>query len=154
MGNADTSVQPLTDLFAPNPQAVTSPAQRTPFYNKVAKFQVAEDERGHVQPQNSSRRSPLRVGKENADSGYQGMIEDEMDVDSEEDSEAHSPKPQATSQAKPDAVVNGAQEITGSLQVGGRNTEESFVSAREGSVGPRPSGELSLIHISEPTRPY
>jgi hypothetical protein len=78
----ESSVQPLTDLFAPNPQAAFSPAPKTEFYEKVASFQIAQD----VDQDRSatSRRSPLRVDKQNTDSGYHGTTEDEMDMDSQQ----------------------------------------------------------------------
>ena len=76
-------VQPLTDLFAPNPQSTLSPAGNTAFYQKVsAQFAVAEDRQDNPPPKGTSRRSPQRVGKENTDSGYHGITEDEMDLDS------------------------------------------------------------------------
>lgn len=59
------------------------------FYDKVAQFKAAEDE-AILAPQKAgtSRRSPLRPGKENADSGYHGITEDEMDTDSRHPSNA------------------------------------------------------------------
>lgn len=61
-----------------------SPAQNTTFYNKVAQFRIAEDSDDKRPNQGASRKSPLRVGKENTDSGYHGIPEDEMDVDSQQ----------------------------------------------------------------------
>ncbi|THW11226.1 hypothetical protein D6D24_07349 [Aureobasidium pullulans] len=75
---------PLTDLFAPNPQSTFSPAPKNDFYSKVAQFQIAQDADQERPRSGTSRRSPLRVGKENTDSGYHGMTEDEMDVDSQQ----------------------------------------------------------------------
>ncbi|KAI5199935.1 hypothetical protein E4T39_06000 [Aureobasidium subglaciale] len=77
---------PLTDLFAPNPQSTFSPAPKNDFYSKVAQFQIAQDGEQEQERARSgtSRRSPLRVGKQNTDSGYHGMTEDEMDVDSQQ----------------------------------------------------------------------
>ncbi|KAG9557357.1 hypothetical protein KCU97_g18424, partial [Aureobasidium melanogenum] len=75
---------PLTDLFAPNPQATFSPAPKNEFYAKVAQFQIAQDSEQERPRSGTSRRSPLRVGKENTDSGYHGLTEDEMDVDSQQ----------------------------------------------------------------------
>ncbi|KAH0389424.1 hypothetical protein KCU89_g16695, partial [Aureobasidium melanogenum] len=75
---------PLTDLFAPNPQATFSPAPKNEFYAKVAQFQIAQDGEQERPRSGTSRRSPLRVGKENTDSGYHGLTEDEMDVDSQQ----------------------------------------------------------------------
>ena len=77
--------QPLTDVFAPNlQQADHTPAKNTAFYEKVTRFQVAEDG-GTIIPQQrviSRSKSPQRVGLPgNTDSGYHGMTEDEMDAD-------------------------------------------------------------------------
>jgi hypothetical protein len=76
--------QPLTDVFAPNLQAGPTPAKNTAFYEKVTRFQIAEDS-GNVIPQTrviSRSKSPQRVGLPgNTDSGYHGMTEDEMDAD-------------------------------------------------------------------------
>lgn len=74
----------MTDLFAPNPQSTFSPAPKNEFYSKVAQFQIAQDGEEERPRQGTSRRSPLRVGKENTDSGYHGMTEDEMDLDSQQ----------------------------------------------------------------------
>jgi hypothetical protein len=76
--------QPLTDVFAPNLQAGPTPAKNTTFYEKVTRFQIAEDS-GNVIPQQrviSRSKSPQRVGLPgNTDSGYHGMTEDEMEAD-------------------------------------------------------------------------
>jgi hypothetical protein len=77
--------QPLTDVFAPNLQAGgPTPAKNTAFYEKVTRFQIAEDS-GNVIPQQrviSRSKSPQRVGLPgNTDSGYHGMTEDEMDAE-------------------------------------------------------------------------
>lgn len=137
----DAQRAPLTDIFAPNPQSIMSPAQKTPFYNKVAKFQVAEDEPEQKRPQSNSRRSPLRVGKENTDSGYHGMTEDEMDMDSQ-------PHPSSETNARQsmeridEALVERTEIVNkNKLQVQGRSTEDSFVSAREGLASHNPSTE-------------
>ena len=77
--------QPLTDVFAPNlQQSDHTPAKNTAFYEKVTRFQIAEDG-GTVIPQQrviSRSKSPQRVGLPgNTDSGYHGMTEDEMEAD-------------------------------------------------------------------------
>lgn len=82
--------QPLTDIFAPNTQAVPTPAKSTAFYDKVTHFQIAEDGETLEAAQRplSRSKSPQRVGKPgNTDSGYHGMTEDEMDIDAQTDSE-------------------------------------------------------------------
>jgi len=137
----DTSLQPLTDLFAPNPQAVLSPAQRTPFYNKVAKFSVAEDDTQEQRAQSPNLRSPLRVGKENADSGYHGMTEDEMDVDPQQYRDLQLRIEHAKNQPPSDIQKRGTPKEEGLLQAPKRQTEEdSFVSAKE-AVSAQPSRE-------------
>ena len=65
------------------------PTRKTPFLEKVAQFQVAEDlqkQQYDARPTSRSK-SPQRVGKPgNTDSGYHGMMtEDEMELDAKMD---------------------------------------------------------------------
>lgn len=69
-----TMPQPLTDIFSQNPQSALSPAQTTPFYQKVSKINVAVD------PPQKSVPFTAHATKENVDSGYQGSTEDETDA--------------------------------------------------------------------------
>ncbi|KAF2149413.1 hypothetical protein K461DRAFT_296884 [Myriangium duriaei CBS 260.36] len=118
----DAQRAPLTDLFAPNPQSVMSPARTTPFYQKVSKINVASyDDSKPSQVEAATLKSPLKQGKENADSGYHGMTEDEMDVDA--------PAGHKHKEALPLPRAPAMQDL---LTVEARTTEESFVSAQEG----------------------
>ncbi|WPG99956.1 Hypothetical protein R9X50_00277900 [Acrodontium crateriforme] len=75
--------QPLTDIFAPNQQMGPPSTKKNAFYERVAHFQIAEDEKSPAQDVPVSRgKSPQRVVKTfNTDSGYHGMTEDEYDTD-------------------------------------------------------------------------
>lgn len=118
----------MTDLFAPNPQSTLSPGPNNAFYNKVAQFKVAEDKDEQQQSPNkgTSRRSPLRVGKENTDSGYHGITEDEMDVDSRNPSQST-----AAPSFVQTAAVEPALETLDELVQPDVRHDESFVSATE-----------------------
>ncbi|PNS15062.1 Inner centromere protein-related protein pic1 [Sphaceloma murrayae] len=131
----DPQRAPLTDLFAPNPQSVLSPAQRTPFYQKVSKISVAKEDHTEPKRQASPNRSPVRVGKENADSGYHGMTEDEMDVDAS----SRVPHVQRANADVP--LLPRAPATNNLLAVEARTTEESFVSAKEAPDGESQSFE-------------
>ncbi|KAG8628889.1 hypothetical protein KVT40_002754 [Elsinoe batatas] len=122
----DPQRAPLTDLFAPNPQSILSPAQRTPFYQKVAKIAVARenDEENQGQRDASPQRSPARTAKKNTDSGYHGLTEDEMDLDA-----SRAMQKAAAQQPSDLPRVPASNNL---LTVEGRTTEESFVSAKEG----------------------
>lgn len=127
----------MGDLFAPNPQSTLSPGLNNAFYNKVAQFKVAEDQEERSPRKGSSRKSPLRVGKENTDSGYHGITEDEMDVDSQQQQEQQQANTQSTfanpSFVQPVAVEHALETLDEHLRPEARptNDDESFVSANE-----------------------
>ena len=127
--------QPLTDVFAPNLQAGPTPAKITAFYEKVTRFQIAEDS-GNVIPQQrviSRSKSPQRVGLPgNTDSGYHGMTEDEMEADNTQTDadtvpsqslEVHS-VPLRENQSPP-------RRLKESSDVAEPASDESFMSAKE-----------------------
>ncbi|TID17090.1 Benzoate 4-monooxygenase [Venturia nashicola] len=124
---------PLTDIFAPNPQANTSPT-KTQFYKQVAQFQVAEDASNENQPPvaASAEKSRHVQRSKYGDSGYHGTTDDEMEVDRPQTVSAPAPvfsPPKEVTQASSAPKARFAslpreeQEAT--------ETEESFVSAKE-----------------------
>ncbi|TKA77439.1 hypothetical protein B0A49_02331 [Cryomyces minteri] len=137
---------PLTDIFAPSPQAGTSPSQRTNFYKQVAQFQVAEDpqQEQHESVATGNKHS-VGAGKGNADSGYHGMPEDEMDLD-RAPREADQPTPQKRSPEKTTWSVQAPtpRQSLGTLLEQRRATDESFVSAEE-ALGSRHLSKEDLL---------
>lgn len=117
-----------------------SPAQRTPFFNKVAQFKVAEDGVDPKSPRSTSRRSPKRVGQGNADSGYHGLTEDEMEVDGQ-----YAASQLASQQQVAQIMEENARSTPHHLEVmqdvDDRPTDDSFVSAKEGLESANPSTE-------------
>lgn len=121
----------MTDLFAPNPQSASSPGPNNAFYNKVAQFKVAEDKEERSAHKRSSRRSPQRPGKENADSGYHGITEDEMDPDQRHPSDTQSTFAQP-SFVQPVAVEPALETLEEFTRPDVRPiNNDSFVSANE-----------------------
>ncbi|KAL2352738.1 hypothetical protein BJ546DRAFT_179374 [Cryomyces antarcticus] len=137
---------PLTDIFAPSPQARISPSQRTEFYKQFAQFQVAEDpQQEQYAPVATGNKHSVGVGKGNADSGYHGMPEDEMDLD-RAPREADQPTPRKRS---PERTTWSVQAPTPrhSLETPfeqRRATDESFVSAKE-ALGSRHLSKEDLL---------
>lgn len=86
---------------------------------------MAQDEVKEIKSQGSSRRSPLRTGKGNTDSGYHGMTEDEMEVDGQPELSDR------LQQAHMAALVNSQQSGDTVADDEGRQTNDSFVSAAE-----------------------
>ncbi|RDI89592.1 Benzoate 4-monooxygenase [Venturia inaequalis] len=126
---------PLTDIFAPNPQARTSPT-KTQFYKQVAQFQVAEDalDENQQPAAASAEKSPFLLRSKYGDSGYHGLTDDEVEVDRPQKVSVPVPvlsPPKEQTQAPPAPRARFAslsreeQEAT--------ETEESFVSAKEGA---------------------
>ncbi|KIW07872.1 uncharacterized protein PV09_01786 [Verruconis gallopava] len=130
--NAQGERAPLTDIFAPNAQTSTSPT-KTQFYKQVAQIQQQQDE-NHVEKHPLSAPSPpkqpLLRNKENWDSGYHGITDDEMEVD-----RLQSPTHGAQSPKKATPQVPVEPERPGSSIGERRTTEETFVSAREDASG-------------------
>ncbi|KAK5126078.1 hypothetical protein LTR85_011433 [Meristemomyces frigidus] len=124
--------QPLTDIFAPNAQIAPPSAQRNAFYDKVAHFQIAEDEENAPQHRPTSRsKSPQRVGKPgNTDSGYHGMTEDEMEVDARTETATASSQ-QSEGQKVPLREDQPRPQPVRQDTAGGRTSDESFISAKE-----------------------
>ncbi|KAF4554340.1 Inner centromere protein-related protein pic1-like protein [Elsinoe fawcettii] len=138
----DPQRAPLTDLFAPNPQSVLSPAQRTPFYQKVAKIAVArENDENEPARDASPQRSPLRPGKKNTDSGYHGLTEDEMDLDA-----LRAAQPATVQQHSSLPRVPATNDL---LTVEGRPTEESFVSAQEIAGNNAPADDRMDVEVED-----
>ncbi|QDS68155.1 hypothetical protein FKW77_010345 [Venturia effusa] len=129
--NAMGQRAPLTDIFAPNPQARMSPT-RTQFYKQVAQFQVAEDTSNENQSPVATSAEKLRhvVRSKNADSGYHGLTDDEMDVDRPQIGSipVFSP-PKQTTQAPSASKARFASLPRDEVEA--TETEESFVSAKE-----------------------
>lgn len=126
--------QPLTDIFAPNTQAVPTPAKNTAFYDKVTQFQIAEDGEnlGTAQRPLSRSKSPQRVGKPgNTDSGYHGMTEDEMEVDAQTDSETVPSQEYEAQQVPLRDDQAPAQRIADTGDESARTSDGSFVSAKD-----------------------
>ncbi|KAF1992595.1 hypothetical protein K402DRAFT_388240 [Aulographum hederae CBS 113979] len=120
---------PLTDIFAPNPQAGPSPAQRTPFYKQVVQFQVAKDA-------DQENRSPSRemfsgMGK-NTDSGYHGMTEDEMEIEPPVERASVPIANEATpNDVEPRVPTEPAAPVQRGPSNDRRSPSDSFVSANE-----------------------
>lgn len=129
---------PLTDIFAPNAQIVPPSAQKkNAFYDKVAHFRIAQDQESDASEQQyrptSRNKSPQREGKPgNTDSGYHGMTEDEMDVDTR--TETATLSSQVSVQAQK-VLLQEDQTRPQSKRLetadGGGTSDESFMSARE-----------------------
>ncbi|KAK4541978.1 hypothetical protein LTR36_007178 [Oleoguttula mirabilis] len=130
--------QPLTDIFAPNAQIAPPTAQKNAFYDKVAHFQIAEDQDNASESANANThrsanrsKSPQRVGKPgNTDSGYHGMTEDEMDGDARTASATVSSQ-QSDGQKVPLRDDQPRPQPGRQDTAGGRNSDESFISAKE-----------------------
>jgi septal ring factor EnvC (AmiA/AmiB activator) len=126
--------QPLTDVFAPNAQAGPTPVKTTTFYEKVTQFQIAEDGENAISQQRplSRSKSPQRIGKPgNTDSGYHGMTEDEMDLNTQTDADTVPSQslemhtiPMREDQSPPRRLKDSAYENEPA-------SDESFMSAKE-----------------------
>lgn len=82
----------MTDLFAPDPQNTTSPAQSTPFFEKVAKIKVAADADAHSRIAGSTPHSTVKpVPYGGKDSGYQGSTGHELEPQTRPTPQRHSP---------------------------------------------------------------
>jgi hypothetical protein len=132
--------QPLTDIFAPNTQTAPSPT-KTQFYKQIAQIQVAEDA-ANVGNRPASAAGPSKTyaarGKENTDSGYHGITDDEM-----ESAPAFQPLGSHYSSQKPAAqhAPTVAQPTSAAATEERRVTEDSFVSAKENLASRNPSQE-------------
>lgn len=126
----------MTDIFAPNPQAHTSSPTKTQFYKQVAQFQVAEDASNENQlPVAASAERSRHVPRSKyGDSGYHGLSEDEMEVDRPQVVGVPVPvlsPPKETSQAP--SAVKARFASPPREEQDATETEESFVSAKEGT---------------------
>ncbi|KAF1808689.1 hypothetical protein P152DRAFT_485238 [Eremomyces bilateralis CBS 781.70] len=130
--NALEKRAPLSDLFAPNPQANPSPLHKS-LATKNPIFQVAEDIENR--PPTSARKSPnkaIGAGKENVDSGYHEPSHYEMHVDPAPPATLSQSSTLCTSQQsaiKSPVLTNTPQNIQ-DRDV----TDDSFVSAKEDLV--------------------
>ncbi|KAK5175857.1 uncharacterized protein LTR77_000997 [Saxophila tyrrhenica] len=137
--------QPLTDIFAPNVPAPQS-AQKTAFFDKVAHFRIAEDAENQPPAHRPSSRgkSPQRIGKNiNTDSGYHGMTEDEMDVDSKTETATQSS--QQSEVQKVPLRENQPPRQRQNAGSAGVSSDDSFLSARE-DLTSRHASKAQLVH--------
>lgn len=128
--NALAPRQPLTDIFAPNTQMVPPSTHKNAFYDKVAHFQVAEDQENY-RPASRSK-SPQRSGKPgNIDSGYHGMTDDEMDVDTRTEVTTQPSQQSAAQTVLVREDQAPVQRIDTDVAEIGTTSDESFLSAKE-----------------------
>ena len=127
--------QPLTDIFAPNPQSFASPTQIGLFSRQLPQFNVAEDADA-TQPNTQStvdippmvpHKPVVGLGKENTDSGYHGITEDELDMNPSPANAKRSPPKRSPMKPSPKKIQETRQQTSAS------DIEEpqSFVSAKE-----------------------
>lgn len=74
-----TSIQPLSDVFSANIRSNPSPLHVTQVFKAFIACEVSEDLTSA--PLKVPEAGASRFAKQNADSGYHGMTEDEMDID-------------------------------------------------------------------------
>ena len=127
--NTANDLQPLTDIFAPNTQASASP-MKTQFYKQVAQIQLQQDENSDenrpATAPSLAKQAPAR-SKENWDSGYHGITDDEMDVDRMQSQASTATKEIEVDEAIPEESAVPAPAVVEER----RTTNETFVSARE-----------------------
>ena len=145
--------QPLTDVFAPNLQAGPTPAKNTAFYEKVTRFQIAEDG-GNAIPQQrviSRSKSPQRVGLPgNTDSGYHGMTEDEMDADNTQTDADTVPSQSLEVQSVPlHENQSPPLQLKDSSDAAEPASDESFMSAKEEAASHNVSKEQLYPDLEE-----
>ncbi|KAI9811060.1 MAG: hypothetical protein M1827_005642 [Pycnora praestabilis] len=135
---------PLTDIFSANTISVASPPRENNFYKQIATFKVAEDSTGEAQVQRFKDGKIYRAGKENTDSGYHGMSEDEMEIDYMTQG-----KPQSSPPKQEQLIIAPANVKTKTMALslqrtseGHRTTEGSFHSANEVVSEREPEEEL------------
>lgn len=92
----------MTDIFSATPHTKSSPSHTTQFYKQVAQFQIAEEDENCKTISPAINRFSSGLGKENTDSGYHDMTEDEMNV-------AQNVQPPPRSSTKINLQVNVAQ---------------------------------------------
>ncbi|KAL9078170.1 MAG: hypothetical protein Q9157_002928, partial [Trypethelium eluteriae] len=123
---------PLTDIFAPNTQNTKSPAHATDFYRQVTKLQ------GDAATQSALKPSPNRqpqipvTGKENTDSGYHGMPEDDVEIHGTAKAVPSQNVEQTLQTSSPPAHHSTPQWQQDDNVEERRTTVGSFVSAKEG----------------------
>ena len=71
-------MQPLSNIFSINVRSNFSPSRDTAFYKDATTIEAA-DNRGSASP--SKKQPGSKVVKENTDSGYHGITDDEMEID-------------------------------------------------------------------------
>ncbi|KAF2840233.1 hypothetical protein M501DRAFT_1002545 [Patellaria atrata CBS 101060] len=120
---------PLTDIFAPNTQAVPSPSQKTQFYKQIAQIQVAEDQENAAPVILGEK--PVPVFKSTTDSGYHGLTEDEMEVDTAQVPVTKPTDEQVRSTEQQEAPPTANVAVEESSQDERRTTDGSFHSAKE-----------------------
>lgn len=131
-----------------------SPSRNTPFNVKLGKIQFAHE--GVASNQEAVRPANSR-GKENFDSGYHGMSEDDMDID-KADKVVPSVMDPHIAPSEPVPMQVDSSDVhqlgVGRVSEEGRTTEGSFHSAREDLNSrdlPRTSHQSS--HIGSSTKP-
>lgn len=115
-------MQPLTDIFSTNARSNNSPALKASPVRTAPTFQVAEDP---VVP--AEARKPAKA---NTDSGYQGLSEDDMEIDQVGPVVQSSAETHDTVEVSPDSPLAGQAAMINQLE-GRSTTETSFHSARE-----------------------
>ena len=103
-GRADT-VQPLTDIFAPNQQTPDTAASGTQSRKEVVHFKISEDLSKSAQNKLEKKNRIHQAGKENTDSGYHGS-EGAADILSDAN------EPLAPSVASQNTIVIGRSQKT------------------------------------------
>ncbi|KAF2403787.1 hypothetical protein EJ06DRAFT_293656 [Trichodelitschia bisporula] len=119
---------PLADIFAPNPQSASTSPTKNAFYKQVAQFQVASDAALPPSSPPAPTIAPVGVGKENTDSGYHGMTDDEFETDENHIAGLITEK---LTQRIPSPVYEPSSEEVAEPAEERRVTEETFVSAKE-----------------------
>lgn len=138
--------QPLTDVFSSQSHGFRSPSRTTPFMKKIAHFKVAEDKDDtHLDAPIIEGRYSFGHGKENFDSGYHGMTDDET-VD---DGRAQIPQHQPAAQLKPQYILSPPkQEATqpsnnrSPIERSRDQSQDTFISATE-DVPSKPLDDLA-----------
>jgi len=131
-----------------------SPSRNTPFNTKLGKLQFAPKD---VDANHGAVRLPNVRGKENFDSGYHGMSEDDMDIDKPHESIPPTMNTRATPPKTVLMQVDSAhvhQLDVGRASEECRTTEGSFHSAREDLTRrDLPPATNQVSHVGPSTHP-
>lgn len=131
---ADLSIQPLTDIFAPQLQAVASPAQDTHFYKQITQIKIAEDSENHVPSNVQQQRYSFGPGKEN---NIRPRLETAIEY-SNGFAQPRSPTQQApifkNLQLSVKSNTDRGRSPTQNITANRKESEDTFVSAKESPV--------------------